>query len=61
MYLCDDRIVQDKHRNILRAAMLEVIDLITGSSVNTPPYQECLLSIIMDEERKERTDIARVT
>ena len=36
MYLRDTGIIQDKHRDILRAASQEVIDLITGSSVNTP-------------------------
>ena len=36
MYLCDTGIIQDKHRDILRAASQEVIDLIAGSSVNTP-------------------------
>ena len=36
MYLCDTGIIQDKHRDILRAAASqEVIDLITGSSENT--------------------------
>jgi hypothetical protein len=36
MYLRDTGIIQDKHRDILRAASQEVIDLIAGSSVNTP-------------------------
>jgi len=36
IYLCDTGIIQDKHRNILWAASQEVIDLITGSLVNTP-------------------------
>ena len=35
MYLRDTGIIQDKHRNILRAASQEVIDLIVGSSANT--------------------------
>ena len=35
MYLRDTGIIQDKHRDILRAASQEVIDLIAGSSVNT--------------------------
>ena len=36
MYLCDTGIIQDKHRNVLRAASQEIIDLIDGSSVNIP-------------------------
>jgi len=36
MYLRDTGILQDKHRNILRAASQEVIDLIAGSLVNIP-------------------------
>ena len=36
MYLRDTGIIQDKHRNILRAVSQEVIDLITGSSENIP-------------------------
>ena len=36
MYLRNTGIIQDKHCDILRAASQEVIDLIAGSSVNTP-------------------------
>ena len=36
MYLCDTGIIQDKHRDILRAASQEVIDQIAGSSENIP-------------------------
>ena len=36
MYLRDTGIIQDKHRNILRAASQEIIDLIAASSVNIP-------------------------
>jgi hypothetical protein len=36
MYLRDTGIIQDKHRDILRAASQEVIDLIAGSSGNIP-------------------------
>jgi hypothetical protein len=36
MYLRDTGIIQDKHSNILQAALQEVIDLITGSSMTTP-------------------------
>ena len=36
MYLRDTGIIQDKHHNILQAALQEVIDLITGSLVKTP-------------------------
>ena len=36
MYLRDTGIIQDKHREILRAASQEVMDLIAGSSVNIP-------------------------
>ena len=36
IYLRDMGIIQDKHRNILRAASQEVIDLIAGSLVNIP-------------------------
>ena len=36
MYLCDTGIIQDKHRDTLRAASQEVIDLISASSANIP-------------------------
>ena len=36
MYLSDAGIIQDKHRDTLRAASQEVIDLIAGSSANIP-------------------------
>ena len=36
MYLRNTGIIQDKHRDVLRAASQEIIDLITGSSVNIP-------------------------
>ena len=36
MYLRDTEIIQDKHRDVLRAASQEIIDLIAGSSVNIP-------------------------
>ena len=36
MYLLDKGIIQDKHRDILRAVSQEVINLISGSSVNIP-------------------------
>ena len=36
MFLRDTGIIQDKHRDILRAASQEVIDLIAGSLVNIP-------------------------
>jgi lambda repressor-like predicted transcriptional regulator len=36
MYLRDTGIIQDKHRNVLRAVSQEIIDLIAGSSVNIP-------------------------
>ena len=36
MYLRDTGIIQDKHRDVLRAASQETIDLIAGSSVNIP-------------------------
>ena len=36
MYLRDTGIIQDEHRDIVRAASQEVIDLISGSSVNIP-------------------------
>ena len=36
MYLRDTGIIQDKHRDVLRAASQEIIDLIAGSSVNIP-------------------------
>ena len=36
MYLCNMGIIQDKHRDSLRAASQEVINLIAGSSVNIP-------------------------
>ena len=36
MYLHDTGIIQDKHRDILRAASQEIIDLIAHSLVNVP-------------------------
>ena len=36
MYLRNTGIIQDRHHNILRDASQEVIDLIAGSSVNSP-------------------------
>ena len=36
MYLRDTGIIQDKHRNVLRAASQEIINLIAGSLVNIP-------------------------
>ena len=36
MYLRDTGIIQDKHRDILRAASQEIIDLIARSLVNIP-------------------------
>ena len=36
IYLRNTGIIQDKHRNILRAASQEVIDLIAGSLVSIP-------------------------
>jgi hypothetical protein len=36
MYLRDTGIIQDKHRDVLRAASQEIIDLIAGSSANIP-------------------------
>ena len=40
MYLRNTGIIQEKHRNILRAASQEVIDLIAGSLVNIPDLAE---------------------
>ncbi len=36
MYLRDTGIIQDKHRNVLRAASQEIVDLIAGLSANIP-------------------------
>jgi lambda repressor-like predicted transcriptional regulator len=36
MYLRDTGIIQDKHRNVLRAASQEIIDLIASSLANIP-------------------------
>ena len=36
MYLRNTGIIQDKHRDVLRAASQEIIDLIAGSSTNIP-------------------------
>jgi len=37
MYLLDTGMIQDKHRDILRAALQEVLDLIAGpTTVNIP-------------------------
>jgi len=36
MYLRDTGIIQDKHRDVLRAASQEIVDLIAGSLANIP-------------------------
>ena len=36
MYLHGTETIQDKHRDILRAASQEIVDLISRSSVNIP-------------------------
>ena len=36
MYLRNTGIIQDKHRDVLRAVSQDIIDLIVGSSVNIP-------------------------
>jgi hypothetical protein len=36
MYLRDTGIIQDKHRDVLRAASQEIINLIDGLSANIP-------------------------
>ncbi len=36
MYLRDTGIIQDKHRDVLRAASQEIVDLIAGLSANIP-------------------------
>jgi len=36
MYLRDTGIIQDKHREVLRDAFQEIVDLIAGSSANIP-------------------------
>ena len=36
MYLRDTGIIQDKHRDFLRAESQEIVDLIAGSSANIP-------------------------
>jgi hypothetical protein len=55
MYLCDTGIIQDKHRDILRAASQEVIDLIAGSSVNTP-YPAGISTVEADNTRGNYTN-----
>jgi hypothetical protein len=48
MYLCDARIIQDKHHNILQATLQEVINLITGSLVNSPSLAE--MSTVIEDD-----------
>ena len=36
MYLRDTGIIQDKHRDVLRAASQEIVDLMAGSLANIP-------------------------
>ena len=55
MYLRDTGIIQDKHRDILRAASQEVINLITGSLVNTPDLAG-MSTVEADENMGHYTD-----
>ena len=55
MYLREIGIVQDKHRDILWAASQEVIDLIAGSSVNTPDLAR-MSTVKADESMGHYTD-----
>ena len=55
MYLRDTGIIQDKHHNILRVASQEVIDLISGSLVNTPNLAG-MSTVEADEKMGHYTD-----
>ena len=55
MYLRDTGIIQDKYRDILRAASQEVIDLIAGSLVNTPDLAR-MSTVEADENMGHYTD-----
>ena len=55
MYLRNTGIIQDKYRDIMWAASQEVIDLIAGSSVNTPDPAD-MSTVDMDNTMGNYTD-----
>ena len=55
MYLRDTVIIQDKHRDVLRAASQEIVDLIAGSSANIPNMAG-LLTVDIDDTMGDYID-----
>ena len=49
MYLHDTGMIQDKQRDILRAALQEVLDLISGPATVNIPDLACLSIVDVDD------------
>ena len=56
MYLRDTGMIQDKHRDILRAASQEVLDLIAGPTLTLLPSLTGLSIVDVDETMGEYAD-----
>ena len=56
MYLRDTGMIQDKHRNILRAASQEVLDLIAGPILTLIPNLTGLSIVHVDETMGDYAD-----
>ena len=56
MYLHDTGMIQDKHRDILRAASQEVLDLIGGPTLTLLPSLTGLSIVDVDETMGDYTD-----
>ena len=56
MYLRDTGMIQDKHRNILRAASQEVLDLIGGPNLTLIPNLTGLSIVDVDESMGDYND-----
>jgi hypothetical protein len=56
MYLRDTGMIQDKHRDILRAALQEVLDLIGGPTLTLVPDLTGLSIVDIDETMGDYVD-----
>ena len=56
MYLRDTGMIQDKHRDILRAALQEVLDLIGGPTLALIPNLTGLSIVDIDETMGDYND-----
>ncbi len=56
MYLRDTGMIQDKHRDILRAALQEVLDLIAGPTLTLLPSLTGLSIVDVDETMGDYAD-----